>query len=180
MPVVYAIRISMLSVIIPTKNNETGLVRTLSALVPAAVEGLVREVIVIDLGSADQTHRIAEHAGCRIFPAEDMALAITSAKGEWIMFLEPGAKPAGEWMEHVSIHVSQGRTPARFSAAREGRLPFFQRILGRKSALRDGLIISKSQATALMKNKKVPPFLKKRLPARRIGATLNIAPVSRK
>jgi hypothetical protein len=46
--------------------------------------------------------------------------------------------------------------------------------------LRDGLIISKSQATALLKTKKIPPFLKKRLSARRIGARLVAAPHCRK
>jgi glycosyltransferase involved in cell wall biosynthesis len=54
----------MISVLIETKDDEEGLARTLSTLIGGAVEGLVREVIVCDRGSTDQTHKVAEHAGC--------------------------------------------------------------------------------------------------------------------
>ncbi|TIU37731.1 MAG: glycosyl transferase family 2, partial [Mesorhizobium sp.] len=54
----------MLSVLIETRNDEEGLARTLASLVGGAVEGVVRDVIVCDQGSTDQTHRVAEHAGC--------------------------------------------------------------------------------------------------------------------
>ena len=43
----------MISVIIPTLNSEIVLAHTLAALVPAAAEGVVREVIVVDGGSSD-------------------------------------------------------------------------------------------------------------------------------
>ena len=58
------LRLGMLSVLIETRNDEEGLARTLASLVGGAVEGVVREVIVCDLGSTDQTHDVAEHAGC--------------------------------------------------------------------------------------------------------------------
>ena len=57
-------RLDTLSVLIETKENEDGLARTLSSLVGGAVEGVVREVIVCDRGSTDQTYCVAEHAGC--------------------------------------------------------------------------------------------------------------------
>ncbi|HET6928016.1 MAG TPA: glycosyltransferase, partial [Hyphomicrobiaceae bacterium] len=53
----------MISVIIPTLNAEATLAETLSALVPAAVAGLVREVLVVDGGSSDRTAEIVERAG---------------------------------------------------------------------------------------------------------------------
>ena len=49
----------MISVVIPTLNAETGLAPTLAALVPATVQGLVREVIIADGGSRDDTAKIA-------------------------------------------------------------------------------------------------------------------------
>ena len=52
----------MISVIIPTLNAESGLAAALSALVPAMVDGLVREVIVVDGGSTDRTLAIADTA----------------------------------------------------------------------------------------------------------------------
>ena len=45
----------MISVVVPTLNAEAGLAASLTSLVPAAVEGLVREVIVVDGGSTDGT-----------------------------------------------------------------------------------------------------------------------------
>ena len=53
----------MISVIIPTLNAQPGLAATLTALVPATVDGLVREVIVVDGGSTDRTAAIADEAG---------------------------------------------------------------------------------------------------------------------
>ena len=53
----------MISVIIPTLNAERDLAATLTALVPAAVDGLIREVIIADGGSTDRTRKIADWAG---------------------------------------------------------------------------------------------------------------------
>src|SRR5690606_15838389 len=43
----------MLTVLIETKDHEEALARTLASLVGAAVEGIVRDVLVCDLGSVD-------------------------------------------------------------------------------------------------------------------------------
>ena len=48
---VYGIRLSMLSVVIQTHNDEDALARTLASLVSASVDGVVREVIICDAGS---------------------------------------------------------------------------------------------------------------------------------
>ena len=59
----------MISVIIPTLNAEATLPVTLAALVPAAVGGLVREVIVVDGGSSDRTADVTDHAGASLVKA---------------------------------------------------------------------------------------------------------------
>ena len=53
----------MISVVIPTLDAEATLGDALTALIPAVVEGVVREVIIVDGGSTDRTLRIADAVG---------------------------------------------------------------------------------------------------------------------
>ena len=47
----------MISAILATRNDARRLGETLAALVPAAVDGLVRQVIIADAGSTDRTRK---------------------------------------------------------------------------------------------------------------------------
>jgi glycosyltransferase involved in cell wall biosynthesis len=53
----------MISAVISTLNSARDLHGLLSALVPAAADGLVRQVLVVDGGSTDGTLDICEDAG---------------------------------------------------------------------------------------------------------------------
>ena len=84
----------MISVIIPTLNAEQNLHRCFAALIPAVIDGLIREVIVVDGGSHDETGRIAEEAGATFLsgPASrggQMAFGAGIAKQEFLLFLHP-------------------------------------------------------------------------------------------
>jgi glycosyltransferase involved in cell wall biosynthesis len=63
-----------LAVVIPTFNESGHLPLTLAALVPAAVDGLVREVVISDGGSSDGTLEAADEAGAKIVTSANMAL----------------------------------------------------------------------------------------------------------
>ncbi len=103
----------MISVIVPTLNAEAGLGATLSSLVPAAVEGLVREVIVADAGSSDHTLEIADAMGAVIVrtpPGRGTQLkqGAERARFPWLMFLHGDTvldvgweREAGAFMERV-------------------------------------------------------------------------------
>ena len=100
----------MLSVIIATENSERLLVPTLSALIPGAFAGVVREVIVADAGSRDETAAVADIAGCRIVvsPAPlgaRLKSSAAAARGSWLMFLKPGAVPDATWVDDASRFV---------------------------------------------------------------------------
>ncbi|MGE0698008.1 MAG: TIGR04283 family arsenosugar biosynthesis glycosyltransferase [Hyphomicrobiaceae bacterium] len=105
----------MITVIIPTLNAETGLAAAMTALVPATVDGLVREVIVVDGGSTDRTLSIADQAGARILTSEpgrgrQLRAGATAARFPWLLFLhadtvlEPGwEREAGALVERVEL-----------------------------------------------------------------------------
>ena len=138
----------MISVLVECKNDEFALAATLSALVPGAVEGLIAEVIVLDRGSTDGTAALADAAGARFLAQPDLREAVRSARGEWLLLMEPGARPLQGWIEHIAQHMAIGKMPARLSPSREYRLPFLARIKRRKSPLEHGLLISRRQAIA--------------------------------
>lgn len=139
----------MLTILMECRDNETELAQTLAALVSGAVEGVVSDVIVLDHGSRDGTSRVADAAGCRFLPSWDMRDVIRSARGEWLLLLEPGARPAAGWIDEMAEYMALNTAPARFAPSRTHKRPFFQRIGRRPAALEQGFLVSKRQATAL-------------------------------
>ncbi|MDX3925607.1 MAG: glycosyltransferase [Shinella sp.] len=141
----------MLTVIMECHDNEADLAQTLSALVSGAVEGLVRDVIVLDHGSRDGSSRVADAAGCRFLTHWDMKDVVRSARGEWLLLLEPGARPLGGWVDAVGEYVALNRSPARFAESRSHRRPFYKRFGRRSAPLSQGFLVSKRQASAIVR-----------------------------
>lgn len=138
----------MLSVLIETRNDEEALARTLASLVGGVVEGMVREVIVCDLGSVDQTAKVAEHAGCRYLAAGGIGAGIAAAKSDWLLLLEPGARLVEGWADVVADHIAHSGKPARFSSARGARMPWFRTLFARRNPVANGLVVSRNQLAA--------------------------------
>lgn len=166
----------MLSVLIETKNDEEALARTLASLVSAAVEGTVREVIVCDLGSTDQTHSVAEQAGCYFLSAGGIAAGIERAKGDWLLLLEPGARLADGWMQAVLDHAEMMKMPGRFARSKADRPGFLARVFSSNRALREGLLIRKAQAAALSHHAKSAEAIARGLATKRLPAEIRAAP----
>ena len=95
----------MISVVIPTLNAAASLAETLTPLIHAAVEGLVREVVVADGGSRDATFEIADDAGAR-FLNGDLAAGCEAAKGPWLLIVAPGARLGSEWEAAAKAHMA--------------------------------------------------------------------------
>lgn len=124
----------MISVLITAGDDPRPLARLLAALVPAAAEGLVREVAVI--GAEGPSFDLADDAGARLVPAGGFAEALAGARGPWIAGLPLAAVFTSDWMAVVSAHL-----------AREAAAPV--RLVGRGLALRrgpEGWLVPKSRA----------------------------------
>ncbi len=126
----------MISVVIPTLNAEATLAPTLAALVPAVVDSVVQEGIIVDGGSSDETIAIADAAGTKVIMAKrgrgsQLHAGAAVARGDWLLFLhadtvlEPGwAEEAEGFMERVA---AGRRAPAaaafRFTLDDDGLMP---------------------------------------------------------
>jgi len=155
----------MLSVVIATENAERTLVPTLTALVPGATAGIVREVIVADAGSSDATAIIADAAGCRFDVTaaplgRRLKQAAANARSAWLLFLRPGAVPDWTWIEETRRFIEEaelgGRRDTQAAAFRrtgeadtlgaaiiEG-LGLIASALGAQPRPQQGLLISKT------------------------------------
>ena len=118
----------MITAILSTRDDEIGLALALSALVPAATEGIVREAIVVDGGSRDGTLAVADAAGCTIVPdaGDGLRQAASAARGDWLLFLTPAAVLETGWQSEVIAFVDRatmaGEARRRAAAFRFGRM----------------------------------------------------------
>lgn len=138
----------MLTVIMECRNQEPELAQTLSVLVAGAVEGLVRDVVVLDHGSQDGSSRVADAAGCRFLAQWDVKDILRTVRGDWLLIVEAGSRPQSGWVEEISEYVALNKLPAKFSASRKYRRPFFQRFGRSSPPLEHGFLVSKRQAMA--------------------------------
>jgi glycosyltransferase involved in cell wall biosynthesis len=102
----------MISVVIPTLNAAARLPATLAALVPAAVDGLVKEVVVADGGSTDDTLAVAEDAGARVVTAErgrgrQLAAGCAAARGAWLLALHADTRLPEGWALAAARHMAE-------------------------------------------------------------------------
>jgi glycosyltransferase involved in cell wall biosynthesis len=140
----------MFSIIIATHDSERALVPTLAALVPGATAGLVREVIVADGSSHDETEQVADIAGCRFLASDEplgarLKSAAGTARADWLMFLHPGVVPGLTWIDETARFVEQTADRARAAVFSAGPgLASLRRFAGLLPRPQQGLMIRKS------------------------------------
>ena len=106
-----------LSVIIPTLNAGMELRRSLPPL--AVFEGLdiLRELILVDGGSDDDTLAIGDAAGAQIINAErgrgrQLATGGVAAQGEWLLFLHADTVLDARWRDAIDAFMENPENQA--------------------------------------------------------------------
>jgi hypothetical protein len=102
----------VISVVIPTLNAGASLASALGSLVPGVVEGLVREAIVADGGSTDETLAIADAAGATVVTAgrgrgTQLRAGCAVARGDWLLALHADTRLSEGWIEAARAHMGQ-------------------------------------------------------------------------
>lgn len=108
-----------ITVVIPTLNAQSDLSDTLAALLEGIAAGLIRELVIADGGSQDQTLRIADAAGAHVVttaPGRGLQLraGTEAASAEWLLLLHADTWLDPGWTEAVQAHLSTGGEQAGY------------------------------------------------------------------
>lgn len=100
-----------ISVIIPTLNAEGSLSACLAALMEGLDAGLIREVIITDGGSNDQTLTLAEAWGTEIVTGAasrggQLKRGCAKAKADWLLVLHADTRLDPGWTGTVIAHLN--------------------------------------------------------------------------
>ncbi|HKR87546.1 MAG TPA: hypothetical protein VJS38_05175 [Phenylobacterium sp.] len=125
----------MLSVIV-THGNPVKLAGLLTALTEAAVEGLVRDVTLVEGAEPRLLDALCEATGAKL--AADFAQAVAGARGDWLMVVPPDLRLKDGWVERLGDHLRDGPGEARLRGMGEG---LFRRAP-------EGLVVARAKAQA--------------------------------
>ncbi|MFN3889105.1 MAG: transposase [Beijerinckiaceae bacterium] len=94
--------------------SSEAIVRTLASLVPAAIEGIVRDVALAAQSQSDDLSRIADHAGCEHVQADAdklIAAGLATLKEPRVLVLRAGRVPEhgfiGELADFAAYRAQQ-------------------------------------------------------------------------
>lgn len=104
----------MVTVVVDARG-EAGLQDLLEALVPAAVEGLVRQVLVVAEPVTSRTAALCEQAGADL--VRDFAGALALARSEVLLVVPVQMRLAQDWSARLSAHLARGGRKGRLTGA---------------------------------------------------------------
>ncbi|MBB3949630.1 hypothetical protein [Aureimonas jatrophae] len=120
----------MLTAIVWGVSSPRPFAATLADLVPAAVDGALRDVVVVGLRDEGTCRAIADQAGCRLLADSAPAVHSSSLKGRWILLLQSGDRLPVDWLSAIDRHMSDQDGAARLVVERS-HWPAWKRLIGR-------------------------------------------------
>lgn len=165
----------MISVIIIVEKNSAELLAiTLENLIQHAVDGFVQEVLIVHDGLDSATQSLADEAGCNFASMRNGLLpACESARGDWLLFVEPGASMETGWTELTAAHAKTSGGAATYTARATEQRAWWKRLFKPQTFTRSmasGLLISKRQARANGHGRNSPLELMRGLAIKRLPA----------
>jgi len=128
----------MISVVLFASEDLQGLAAQMAMLVPAAVDGLVKEVILVG-NSEPGVEALVEDSGARLVLVDGdastrLAAGAAAARGDWILTLRSAPLLREGWREPVEKHLAGGGGGPAVLAAPGG-------LLGRWSPRLHGVLV---------------------------------------
>ncbi|MGQ7792245.1 glycosyl transferase family 2 [Faunimonas sp. B44] len=132
----------MISAFIEYRDDPEGLARTLASLVPAAVEGVVKDAFVFARERNGDVAAVTEVSGAVLLAGQSPSQAAEHGRGEWLLLLEAGATLEDGWTAAARSWGGTREAPARF---RRVKGSFFARVWPRGRPLASGLLIRRDR-----------------------------------
>jgi rSAM/selenodomain-associated transferase 2 len=114
---------SSLSIVIPARNAAATLPAVLAALDEGHRGGLIREILLVDGGSTDDTVQRAQAAGAEVLAATagrgpQLAAGAARAAGEWMLFLHADTVLSPGWVAAAQAFIADPTNQARAAVFR--------------------------------------------------------------
>ena len=107
------------------------IVRTLGSLVPAVVDGLIRDVALAAVAGSQQAREIADHSGCAFAEAPDhegvLRAGLAAVRGDLVFVITAGRAPEAGLIDEIARLFDTGVAP-RAAIARAAPERFFERV----------------------------------------------------
>lgn len=107
----------MLSVIV-TRGNPAKLAGLLAMLTEAAVEGVVRDVILVGGDDPALLDALCGATGAKV--AADLKEAAARARSDWLLVVPPELRLQDGWVDRLNDHLREGVREARLKGLSEG------------------------------------------------------------